>query len=448
MRERESAEWYKKWLSGLTESPPESVWENISEELDLDEVWDKVSDELPVKPLVPQYEYPVLSRIGSAGRWAVAVVMLVLLTTPIPEQLSSILPVSESLPEIKTTPEDPSKNSDQFAEIQTEDTDGRDQVKETDTYNKKEERRNNTSYTPSNALAENQSTTIQSQDHDDLYINREPSNIFDAQQATNGIAAHEPREARQDVAGNVTLLPAPESLLAEISQIEAGIIAVNDQADRIESAPGELRKTSEKRKIRFEVGVLSNLNNVWLLNRETQEGLRSQSLIDTRSTYGTDIGAFVHLSTRQKDGVQVEFYALSETGQSYNAYIDALYQTKTIRLEYYKMQILYRRLIFNRFSFLSVYALGGGYLSRLNNAELSIGSSHENVTNQYSSLDYGLTVGLETVIPISRRLQLSPGIRAFYGTRNIFEGNQYLTSDLLPTNSASVGISMAFRYKF
>ncbi len=65
-------EWYKQWIEGNAEAPPDNVWEEIQNTLDIDQVWHQVSDGLDEatkkrKPLYWAVAASFLLLVASAG---------------------------------------------------------------------------------------------------------------------------------------------------------------------------------------------------------------------------------------------------------------------------------------------------------------------------------------------------------------------------------------------
>src|SRR5690554_2032952 len=46
---------YKSIVEGFNESPPESVWQNIQDDLDIDDVWNQLDSKLPSATTNPSY---------------------------------------------------------------------------------------------------------------------------------------------------------------------------------------------------------------------------------------------------------------------------------------------------------------------------------------------------------------------------------------------------------
>jgi hypothetical protein len=44
---------YRKIVKGFDQNPPESVWENIQDDLDIDEVWSELESQLPATHTKP-----------------------------------------------------------------------------------------------------------------------------------------------------------------------------------------------------------------------------------------------------------------------------------------------------------------------------------------------------------------------------------------------------------
>jgi hypothetical protein len=196
------------------------------------------------------------------------------------------------------------------------------------------------------------------------------------------------------------------------------------------------------------IGIISGINNTWLLNYETINGLQPSSLTNTLPTYGTELGLAFGIMNNTLSGFRGEAYFHSETSQQYKEYINARYVTRKIDLHYLKFQVNYTKNISLFRPILNSHILAGMYFSYLNNGVETIGGNESSITREFTTFDYGLVTGYENAVMINNNLTLKPGFRISYSFHNIFKGNQLIPSDFNKTNPFSMGFFLGIDYKF
>lgn len=430
MKEEKIDTAYKKWLDNLQESPPEEVWANIHDSLDVADVWVNIYPKLPAQPLyVPTLLESIMLRLGVAGRLAVAVTLLVLLTTPLPVTTRDT-----------DNSENISHNSAQPLEGQRKKSEalGEEKTPSIKSHEKTLALRNKSKYnahTRDNGAARGNGllSYVGGPLYRETFPESDDANFRDTAPASDGNAIS-PNDAEL-----TTIIPVTAS-----DVVQRPVLKIPDTPESGAPQKEKFLRTRD----RFAAGLIYSFNNVWLLNNKTLEGLNSSTLVKTEATYGQEAGAFIRVPVRNAS-IQIEYYTLSQTGQRYKEYINALYQDKSIQLQYNKVQVLYRRSILNSGRFMSTYGLGGIFLSRLQSARETIGGDYQLITNEFSNYDYGLTLGIESELRINPRLYAVPGIRARYSTHNISRDNNASAPRFnTPTYSAAIGASFALKYKF
>ncbi|MBT30521.1 MAG: hypothetical protein CMO01_12755 [Thalassobius sp.] len=441
--EERAPKWYIKWFNSLQETPPEEVWDNIADQLDIDDVWDNIANALPTElaPInQPKSNWQILG--DNLGRLAIAASILLLLTTPLP-------PVFNNENNSKNLTDVDSVNKESGKLLITKDSILISQ----------------TEINLDDSISDNENPTA------NIKVEKQPVETKQLEEVIN-ITSHINNEGNNfnTKKNEKPLITAISNNLVENTSsnsrsigeyhldLEANGIIINDTFPAIskELIPllsslsldddDEETKLNKKKKLNWEAGLISNINNTWIVNPETSQGLKSSSLTHTKATFNPEVGIMFRAGNTSQ--LQAELYLFSQTGQKYQDYYNALFQTKTLVLEYQKLQLLYRRQLVKRATFLSVHILGGAYISHLSTVKQAIGNSLEDITNQYTNLDYGLTTGLDTEIPLSNKLFLSPGLRFTYSPHNIYKGTDQIPANFNKSTNLSVGFSVGVFYKF
>ncbi len=421
---------YKTWLESLNEPAPEGVWEAVADQLDIDQVWEDVLETLDLDDVwnqieatlpetVPAAQPPALERLPRLF-WIAAAVVLITLTTPVqdrPVQHKESVELSHA--ETKMTESLPStvrKNSNLNS--------GREE--RTDKQNIEKTVKPMAEVNQQIPLME--STSITSVVADKLKEQNIQSLNGELHNKTFFIKRENPIVTEDILAADSILIPLESDSVQQIAQEDS------------------VRKDEQTRSSQWQIGLIAGIKNTWLLNPETSNGLKRSSLSSTKVTWGKEFGVTVQRSVGHKSFVQAEYYFYSEIGQRYQEYIDVLYQTKNIRLNYQKIQFVYRIRVFEKRKLPPVYFAAGLHASKLTLASTSIGGEGQIVTEEYMPWDYGVLAGMETEFSVTDKLILVPGIRAAYGMRNIYGGNSQLPANLNKTNTATIGISLGIRY--
>ncbi len=194
---------------------------------------------------------------------------------------------------------------------------------------------------------------------------------------------------------------------------------------------------------RFSIGLTVLLKNTWLLNHETFDGLRSESLTTTKLKCYPDMDIRLNYLLNNIWSIQTNGYFFSQTGQEYNGYYNGHYGIKNITLKYSMVTVSARYMVggtgHNRFHpSLSLFA--GCYFSVLDRADQKILENMENVKWEYRKTDFGIRVAGEFEIFFYKNLSIAPGVSISLGIPNISKGRH--------TRNGSDGLSLTLYYHF
>jgi hypothetical protein len=202
---------------------------------------------------------------------------------------------------------------------------------------------------------------------------------------------------------------------------------------------------------RFSIGLTTLIKNTWLLNNETFDGLKSETLNTSEIVFFPDIGISLNYSLNKSWQIQSDGFFFSNTGQKYFEYYYGHYSRKEITLRYSTFDLLVKyRITGNRQirPRLSINALAGGYLSSLNYAHQRINSDFLNISSQYGKVDYGIRLGGELEIQLFDHFSVVPGLFISLGIPNIYKGTEKIPGYLRSTHNGSAYFQLAFYYHF
>jgi hypothetical protein len=445
MNEKEIIESYRDQVENLNETPPESCWDDINTQLDLDDKWDSISMEL-------NRVLPVNNDTGGVLSWKnqtlftrlisivspIVLFLLILITdnridNPAPREIPGIdisrIPVDQS--------EEPqnSKVAVIIPGVQNSETKAYSKAESAQQERKKESKILSTNTVP--VIKSDITLTLGSSGmNPEIGLNTINSYMIEEQIKLSDRKSFDPvipssLLPAQSILNPIVSIPSLSTSLVSLP----GLATVNESLLRGEYLPG-----TKFRLNRFSVGISLIEKNTWLISRETFEGLDKQKLNATKPKFLTDIGIILRYNQSEKWSFEGTGFLLSKTGQSYRQYLNGIYSSKSYELRYFSFELSARRkllksLNINNFRF---YSITGMYVSLLNTAYKRIDQSLVNVSPDYDPVDYGVILGCETEIALFGRIAVAPGLRIKYGIPNIFADKPGIPDELHPTRNASI----------
>lgn len=433
---------YKTWLENLDEAAPEGAWDAIADQLDIDAAWDGIVETLDLDDVWQNIEtqFPQSVPVADPSSqlhfpkifWVAAALILLTLTTPLPDEkpMSQEIYQSQNKPGGKNTVQPELKITEQsnvgiVAPVEQA-NDGTEHAERKITRNQKPQK--STANKP-------------------IHHTESPVNLIQQSATTSADSIEQRKRLALEVPFTtmlVTLIPPQPvdtlSLTEELNLPDSLIVAKADQSK-------DSTQHDQPERGKWQIGVIGSVKNTWLINPETANGLQSSSLNDTRLTFGKEFGLTLQRSIGGSSAIQFEYYFYSEIGQRYHEYINALYQTKDVRLRYQKFQVVYRTRVWRNSSAPALYAVSGVRVSRLTMADTSIGNESQEVTQEYKPWDYGFILGGEAEFMLTNKILLISGLRALYGLRNIYLGTSQAPAEFNKTHTASVGLVLGLKYR-
>jgi hypothetical protein len=206
----------------------------------------------------------------------------------------------------------------------------------------------------------------------------------------------------------------------------------------------------------FYAGGICSVNNVWLLNQLTFDGLKGNSLSDTKIGMGYSYGISVGYNIVSHWSGEVNWYINSKHGQTYNIYNEGRYTSREINMNYTIINLSFKhrnegynyRLHAPR-SNNFVIGFNAGFLKNGENKSVyELNSLSEDIGISYYSNDYGLRIGYEYEIIAFKKLIISSALLGDIGLKNIYKGYTVLPGIGInnETYTASLGVNLGIKY--
>ncbi|GAB1403680.1 hypothetical protein MASR1M74_17170 [Lentimicrobium sp.] len=423
---------YNEWLRQVDVGENDSVWNEIQDELDFIETWDNISTHLDV--VMPPSGGTVAMRYLKSFLVATAVLLLVILPVKhITDQVDQpVIFYGQSIEERTTVKEIP----DETIPV-------KEKTRETSKLRSAAfdaPSASHTNQSPPSTGSEVTSAALTENRKDEGI-----TEIISGNPLVDKWASREFKNAKKiakDNAGITVHRIQPLSFHGNYLLFANDAFSSNLRENQTSTHSSHLKSTGHTFRI-AEIGVVYGYKNTWLLNYETRNGLDPKKLGNTRPTFHQDIGASATLELNGRHQIGLEFLVKSETGQNYEQYINARYIDKNIKLNYLKFQTFYCWDIDK----IPGNAIFGGYVAKLEMAEVLQGKDKFGIDNSYTNLDYGLLAGYQFNIILNNRIIVKPGLRTTYNLINIFKGDDVMPGHFKKTKSfaASFNVSVSYR---
>ncbi len=404
--------WYKKKVESNDLFPPESVWENIHDNLDIDDSWEEISRNLDRR-----------ARLVRGLRAAAAAGVLVLVLAGVYRRF--------------LTQEQPGNNST-LAEVRhDEGPGGQKKSTQVDVMDEQVPDEQTAKAQGKDQHADGQTSGTQQQTKEDSP---------DQGKRMITVVADERQYARDKTV--------PYYMAATDLKEAAGIPPINIPGSinteiiyERDGGTGQGMEKIKKAFKKFYIGGTGQLANTWLVNQKTISGLKSTSLVSTNPSFGSSFGIYGGTSLAEHIDLQMDLNILAQNKQEYNEYINGNYLNSDMQFNYTRLGLSLRYFIYSGSFLEGEHAVNmGPYIAYLHNASQDTGSETIYITGDYTTLDYGLQAGYEYVFPIAGSLGLGTGFRAWYGLNNIYAGNESIPDYLNVTHNASVNITLSLKY--
>jgi len=388
-------EWYKQQIESNPYDPPESVWNNIHNDLDVDNVWQRISSQLQKEQRREFIPYLV----------AASAILLFFLFYPFQNNQSYNLAeneINKNFPNIEAAIE-------QGKTISVDTEEGNAQG--------------------AGEFISSAFNTLNTEDY------------FSAAGHPDENQANE----RTTTAGNLTKL---NNRSPGISKALSKPMLAAYQPKQPEKK--DAQQEEEKSEPQFYAGVSGELGKSWLLSNKTIYSMTSSPFSSANpsdeSTFGFNGG--VRLSERWAVELGASF--TGNKGQVYKEYTDGQLVTNQISLNYSSLNMKGRYKFISKTKHLPVShnLIFGTYLGYLSNAFQKIESTSNNIKSDYRNYDLGLVIGYEIDAQILPDYTLSTGVQIDPGLMNIYKGTEELPASFNKTYNASIGINISIKRNF
>lgn len=195
------------------------------------------------------------------------------------------------------------------------------------------------------------------------------------------------------------------------------------------------------------IGSTGQLANTWLLNDKTYTGFESSSLTTSNASFGSNWGLFLGTNLTRNLDLQLDISVLAQNKQDYNEYLKGHYVSNTMKFNYSQLGFSIRYYHISRKFLQGEHGVNvGAYIGYLHSANQIVNGESLDLTDNYNNIDYGLYFGYEYLIPLSKNLGFGTGVRGYYGLQNIYRGDGNIPAYMNETKNASINISFSLKY--
>lgn len=389
--------WYRNKIESSELEPPVNTWDNIQDELDIDNSWQLIDSYLTERTrFIARLRISVAASILLLTMAGAGWIYFSTINTGKQEETAEIIPAED-------TGTGTSEDAEKF--IRKNDAPAKISVNDVPVIIEKE-----------GIQAEILLAGLENVSFEDHSSGRQESNI------------EKLKVSNPDIAGQQYI---------DYTDITVDPDAVNFDKQK------KGRKTFSK----FYIGTRGQLANTWLVNQKTISGFKSTSLVSTNATFGSNFGFYAGTNLFKRLDLQMDFNVLAQNNQDYNEYLNGQYVTNKLKLDYSQLALSFRYYIMSDRFLEGEHGVNlGAYMAYLHNAYQNIDGETFYLSDNYNNMDYGLLLGYEYIFPLYGQLGLGTGFRAYYGLSNIYAGDENIPYYLNITNNASVNITLSLKY--
>ena len=420
---------YRKIVNGFNESPPESVWQNIQDNLDIDEVWSQIDNKLPVNPIKSSYS-PVTQIINY-------VLFFLLLFFFKSNTDQPLLPLDGFL----SSSEDTSfveENMEKEVPTQIDKDENflaaKKEIKNDEIKSKTAENRENTF--DQNSISVNSKPTSNLVIKNPIKKENDTVDVIEAESIVN---------QKIEETYYITRYAKLNYLVPLAADFESTLIATVPKIKRIEILPSTDTTKNIIPFIKFSgIGIVGNMKNSWIINNATRASFNNEALINTEASYTNDFGISSQFEMRSQQIIQLSYWFSAKHKQNYFQYYNANYTKKEFNIAYQSFSIDFLQPLFSSKSYLIL----GFQLAKIGSVQETLAGNLYDLSDNYSDWNYGVDLGLQRKFNIRPKLSFQPALRLHYGLRNIFNGNEFIPKEFDYTRPASISLDLRFLYHF
>lgn len=235
-------------------------------------------------------------------------------------------------------------------------------------------------------------------------------------------------EQRSDLNGQA-LLPADDT-----QTVSAAVQASNGNAEDPVSTPASSRY--------FYAGLVGKVNNSWLFNNETLEGLRSSGLDRTIVSIRPAAGLVAGYAPSSSLVFEFRGYFRQQVGQRYSIYDEGFVKEKEIQLTSDYIELTGKWEAGKKKDGRGIFLAGGTGLEYISKQKYLL-NGQEITGDRLLAFSPGIVAGIDYVHPISANWMMSAGLRSHTGLRNLYPGNGCIPSYFRKTYLSDVNIFLS-----
>jgi hypothetical protein len=449
---------FNEKMKQLDVSPPSDVWDNISDELDLQDVWQNISNELDIQEVWQNIDSKLtsISRIQTFVKVSSLTALLLLLVvssyfflklsnSPINRLVSDYPFVKIGHPQL----------ADNAVINQVTKVDTKSKVKEKLVASRKGKKDNTRLKTKKVAKKESK------KNNKALKQKRtEGSNTALSKKTINRVNINN-RRATKPSNDNVPLIAFgtnthPIAILHPVNLFSL-LTQSNDRESNNESLnqllfghpakdAGYTPEYVDNTKYII-IGSSFTYSNTWILNSSTSISYEKNSLNQTNISFGYAYSALIGYTLSNKLTLQSECLINNKQEQSYIEYREGKRVYENIEMNYTQVNLLAKKtnaaVLFNKIptSFNYIGGLQYGYMKSISETTNGITNS---VADDYKKNNYSLILGLEYQVILNKSFALFAGLRADIGLNNLYSGD---SNSINKTYNTSLGLNVGLSYR-
>jgi hypothetical protein len=435
------SEWYQQRFNSISEQPPEEVWNNISKELDVDDVWNRVDSRLN----------RIDRRKTFARRTAYASLLFLLF-------FASGAVIFKTYNNTGNKMVIAGKESNRVAEG----------IISPGTYKSDRIERKFTK-SPDNYTRETAAVLKSSSENSPVSSFSQPGKEFTAKRHRKNFTVPDNPANTDEPAIVSNINTSPNNNTEGFSAMPLPTLLVSVTAhDPMAPCSTALALTADSNFYSqtpvnnkfhgFYSGGTFALNNIWLLNQLALDGLKANSLNQTKIDFGYSYGILAGYNFNNHFGGELNWYINSQAGQTYSSYDEGKYENRHIRMDLsvISLALKYRNQSYSAWlnTPKSQNLLLGVNVDVLKRDRSSVPPNdndddidiYENINTHFEHVSYGVMVGYEYEILAFHKIIMSSAIIGNLGLNNIFEGNGSIPDSFNRTHTASIGFKLAAKY--
>ncbi len=192
----------------------------------------------------------------------------------------------------------------------------------------------------------------------------------------------------------------------------------------------------------FYVGGSGNFSNTWILNQETYESFRDESLSETVLNYEAGFGTRFGINVSDATSYEMEVNLNRIKGHRYNRYQNGEFVQSKIELNYFQVRLLYltknAQLTFENDIPYAFSFHAGPYFGHLQNAIRKSDKETRSLDDQFKRFDLGVDIGFGYEVYPWKRFRVSLSLHNSLSIGGIYKGKGEVMEDLENTRNFTV----------